>query len=69
MTRTMMIEGMACGHCTARVQKALEEIDGVSAVNMSLEKKSAEITMEKEIADEVLAAAVTQEGYDVVEIR
>ena len=69
MTKTMIIEGMACGHCTARVQKALEAIDGVNAVIMSLEAKSAEVTMEQEIADEVLKDVVTEAGYEVVEIR
>lgn len=69
MTKTMIIEGMACGHCTARVQKALEAVDGVTSVTMSLEGKSAEVAMEQEITDEVLKNVVTEAGYEVVEIR
>ena len=69
MTKTMIIEGMACGHCTARVQKALEAVEGVTAVAMSLEEKSAEVTMAQEITDEVLKGVVTEAGYEVVEIR
>lgn len=69
MKKIMIIEGMACGHCTARVQKALEEIEGVEGVDMSLEEKSAEITLSKEVSDELLTAAVTDAGYEVVEIR
>lgn len=68
MKKTMIIEGMSCGHCTARVQKALEEIEGVESVVMSLEEKSAQITLSAPIEDEVLGNAVTQAGYDVIEI-
>ena len=69
MTKTMIIEGMSCGHCTARVQKALEAVEGVSGVVMSLEEKSAVVTLDKDVADEALKDAVTQADYEVVEIR
>lgn len=69
MTKTMIIDGMSCGHCTARVQKALEAVEGVTQVVMSLEQKSAVVTMSREIADEVLRAAVVQADYEVVEIK
>lgn len=69
MKKTMIIEGMMCAHCTGRVQKALEEIEGVKSVSMSLENKSAEITLGGEVADEVLKEAVAQAGYEVTEIR
>ncbi len=69
MKKTMIIEGMMCAHCTGRVQKALEEIEGVESVSMSLENKSAELTLGGEVADDVLREAVTQAGYEVTEIR
>ena len=69
MKKTMIIEGMMCAHCTGRVQKALEEIGGVESVSMSLEEKSAEIMLTEEVSDDVLKAAVTEAGYEVVEIR
>ena len=69
MTKVMTIEGMMCGHCTGRVQKALEAVDGVSAVTMSLEDKTATVELTEEVNDESLTAAVTEAGYEVKEIR
>ena len=67
MEKTIIIEGMMCMHCTARVQKALEDIDGVTA-HMDLEKKAAYLTLEKEVSDEVLTKAVEGAGYQGVTI-
>lgn len=69
MKKTMMIEGMMCSHCTGRVQKALEAVDGVESVVMSLEDKSAELTLSGQVEDETLKAAVVEAGYEVTEIR
>ncbi len=69
MEKTVIIEGMACGHCTARVQKALEAVEGIAKVTMSLENKSAEISLNAPVDDEALRAAVTEAGYEVIEIR
>lgn len=69
MTKTIIIEGMSCGHCTARVQKALEALEGITAVTMSLEQKSAEITLAQEIPNQLLTQTITDAGYEVVEIR
>ncbi len=65
MTKTMTIEGMMCAHCTGRVQKALEALEGVTAVTMSLEEKTATVELAKEVPDEVLTGAVTEAGYEV----
>ncbi len=65
MTKVMTIEGMMCGHCTGRVQKALEAVEGVSAVTMSLEEKTATVELGAEVSDETLTAAVTEAGYEV----
>ena len=64
MEKLMTIEGMMCTHCSGRVTKALNDIDGVSAT-VSLEDKNAKITLTKEIPDEVLIKAVTDAGYEV----
>lgn len=69
MNKTMKIEGMMCGHCTGRVEQALSAIDGVEKVEMSLEDKSATLTLSKEVEDTVLTDAVTQAGYEVVSIQ
>ena len=68
MTKTMIIEGMMCHHCTGRVEKTLAAIDGVSAVEMSLEGKSATLTLSKAVEDKVLTDAVTEAGYEVVSV-
>ena len=65
MTKVMSIEGMMCAHCTGRVQKALEAVEGVSAVTMSLEEKSATVEVNGDVPDEVLTTAVTEAGYEV----
>ncbi len=69
MNKTMKIEGMMCAHCTGRVEKALAAIDGVSAVEMSLEGKSATLTLSKDVDNQVLTDAVTQAGYEVVSVQ
>ena len=67
MTKTMNIEGMMCGHCEARVKKALEAIDGVTA-EVSHEKGTAVVTAEKDVPNEVLKKAVEEQDYTVVSI-
>ena len=69
MTKTIIIEGMMCAHCTGRVQKALEALTGVESVVMSLESRSAEVTLGKDVPEEILRAAVTEAGYEVVEVK
>lgn len=68
MTKVMTIEGMMCGHCTGRVQKALEAVEGVSTVNMNLEAKTATVELSAEVSDDALTAAVTEAGYEVKNI-
>lgn len=65
MTKTMKIEGMMCGHCEARVKKTLESIDGVKEAVVSHEAGTAVVTLEKEVADEVLKNAVEAQDYPV----
>ncbi len=67
MKKEMIVEGMMCGHCSARVEKALNAIDGVSA-KVDLEKKTAYIDLSKDVADDVLKKAVTDADYEVVSI-
>ena len=67
MTKTMHIEGMACGHCSARVEQALNALDGVSA-SVNLEAKTASLTLDKPVDDAMLTQVVTDAGYTVVSI-
>ena len=66
-TRTMKIEGMMCTHCSSRVEKALNAIDGVSAT-VDLESKTATVHAEPQVDDAALKAAVEDAGYTVVSI-
>jgi len=63
MTKTVKIEGMMCMHCVAHVKKALSAMEGVSAVEVSLEENQAVITSEVEIADEAIKAVIEDAGY------
>lgn len=65
MTKVISIEGMMCNHCTGTVQKALEAVEGVKAVTMSLEQKNAVVELASDVADEVLTKAVVDAGYEV----
>ena len=69
MTKTMIIEGMMCSHCTGRVEQALSALEGVNGVVMSLEGKSATVTMTAEVSDQVLTDTVTRAGYQVVSVK
>lgn len=67
--RTLTIEGMMCGHCEARVKKALESVDGVAEAQASHEKGEAVVVLTKPVPDEALREAVEREDYEVKEIR
>lgn len=69
MIKTMKIEGIMCGHCEARVKKALEAIDGVILAEASHETGIATVTLEKEVADEVLKEAVEAQDYKVISVE
>ena len=69
MTKTMNIKGMMCGHCEAAVKKALEALPEVASAEVSHEKGTAVVTLEKEIADDILKKRVEDKDYEVVEIK
>ena len=67
MKKTMKIEGMMCGHCTGRVDKVLNALEGVQA-EVSLEDKAAYLTITGDVSDETLKKTVEDEGYQVIGI-
>ena len=69
MTKTMNIEGMMCGHCEARVKKALEALDAVSEAAVSHESGTAVVTLSSDISDEKLKETVEAEDYKVTFIQ
>ena len=68
MKKEMIIEGMSCMHCSGRVEKALNGLDGVNA-KVDLEKKTAYVDLSKDVSDADLTKAVTDAGYEVVSIK
>lgn len=69
MKKTMKIEGMMCGHCEASVKKALESVDGVKAADVSHEKDMAVVSMDAEVASDVLKEVVEAKDYKVLSIE
>ena len=68
MKKTLKIEGMMCGHCEARVKKCLEQLDGVESAAVSHENGTAEVTLTKDVSNDVLRKAVEEQDYQVTGI-
>jgi Cu2+-exporting ATPase len=68
MEKTITIEGMMCGHCEASVKKALEALDGVVKADVSHDKGTAVVTLEKDISDDILTKAVEDKDFKVTGI-
>ena len=66
MEKTLKIEGMMCPHCEANVKSTLEAIEGVASAEVSHVAGTAVVTLEKEVADDVLKSAVEGKGYKVL---
>ena len=69
MKKLVHVEGMGCMKCVAHVKEALEGLDGVSSAEVSLEGKTALVTLTKDVADEAIKAAIDEAGYDVAKIE
>ncbi len=69
MKKLVHIEGMGCMKCVAHVKEALEGLDGVSSAEVSLEGKTALITLTKDVADEAIRSAIDEAGYDAAKIE
>ena len=64
MKKIMTVEGMSCNHCKMSVEKALTALDGVKGAQVDLEKKTATIALERDVADDVLKKAVAEAGFE-----
>ena len=69
MKKIMHIEGMMCGHCEAAVKKALEALPQVDEAVVSHETGTAELTLNAEIADDVLEKTVEDKDYTVTSVE
>jgi len=67
MKKKILIEGMSCEHCVGHVKNALEGLEGVTSVEVSLENNYA--IVESTNSNEELKEAIEEEGYDVVNIE
>ncbi len=68
MKKVLTIEGMMCGHCTGRVEQALNALEGVKA-EVSLDDKTATVTATEDVSEEMLVKAVTDAGYTVIDVQ
>ena len=69
MKKTLKVEGMMCGHCEARVKKALEAVAGVESAVADHTAGTAVVTLASPVADEVLKAAVEAQDYKVLGVE
>ena len=68
MKKTLLVEGMSCGHCENAVKNALKELDGVAKVEVDLSAKKVEVEGEG-LNDILIKGAIEDAGYDLIEIR
>ncbi len=69
MTKTLNVEGMMCGHCEARVKKALEALDAVDEAVVSHTDGTAVVTLNAEVSDDLLKETVQAQDYKVTSIK
>lgn len=68
MKKVLAVPGMSCGHCEARILKALGAVDGISAA-VDLKKKTVTVTMDQEVSDQTLREVVEEAGYEVDSVK
>ena len=68
MEKIIKIDGMSCGHCVSSVTNALKAVDGVDAVEVSLDEKQAKVVFDDtKVSLDDLCNAIEEQGFDVVE--
>ena len=68
MQKTLVIQGLVCGHCARQVERSLNALPGVWA-KVDLSRKTATVESAQEVADEVLRKAVQDAGYEVTAVQ
>lgn len=69
MKKSIIVEGMSCAHCVNHVKNALEDLNGVTAVSVDLNSKTAVIEANTEVKDGDIKFAIEDAGYEVVSIQ
>lgn len=64
---TFKVEGMSCSHCENAVKMALAAVAGVKTVAVSLEEKKVTVSADSSVTNEMLIAAIENQGYDVIQ--
>ena len=67
--KTVSVKGMMCGHCEARVKKALEDINGIDEAIVSHEKGTAIISLSSDVSDKTIKKAIQDAGYKFLGIK
>lgn len=65
--KTILIKGMTCEHCKNRIERVLNDMDGVAGI-VKLSKQQALVSMEREVSDAELQAVIEKAGYEVEQI-
>ena len=68
MEKKILIEGMMCNHCKMVVEKVLGAVEGVSAVTVDLEAKTAAVTCADTVSDAALFAAIEKKGFKPLQV-
>ena len=68
MVKKVFIEGMSCGHCASRIEKALGALNGVTKVTVNLPGKFAELESQQEPDEAQLQSAIDSAGYQLVKV-
>lgn len=66
--KKIIVEGMKCNHCKKSVENVLNTIDGIESVDVNLEKKEVNVETSKEVSNDQIIKAITEEGFEVKEI-
>ncbi|MBQ9634939.1 MAG: heavy-metal-associated domain-containing protein [Acidaminococcaceae bacterium] len=66
MEKVLKVEGMMCGHCQKHVHDALAKLEGVTAVDVNLEAKTATVQETRDIPVAEFEKAITDAGYELV---
>lgn len=69
MEKQVIIEGMKCANCATHVEKALNGICGIRSATVNLDKKTAHIELAHQVDDEKIKHAVSEAGYQVINIQ
>lgn len=69
MKKKIFIDGMTCQHCVRRVKNALENLDGVTSVDINLEDRYSLVELSKDIDRSIFNEAIDDAGYDLISIE